>query len=46
MDWRHSLAAGIVSLAHSLDLIVVAEGVEIEKQAQILDHLRAAADLR
>ena len=38
-NWEHSLAAGIISLAHSLGLTVVAEGVETTEQSDILRDL-------
>ena len=38
-DWDRSLAAGIISLAHSLGLTVVAEGVETAEQSDILRAL-------
>jgi diguanylate cyclase (GGDEF)-like protein/PAS domain S-box-containing protein len=42
-DWERSLAAGIISLAHSLGLTVVAEGVETAEQAEILRMLHCDA---
>lgn len=38
-NWERSLAAGIISLAHSLGLTVVAEGVETAEQSDILGML-------
>ena len=38
-DWKRSLAAGIISLGHSLGLSVLAEGVETSEQATILTML-------
>lgn len=38
-DWKRSLAAGIISLGHSLGLRVLAEGVESSEQANILTLL-------
>lgn len=38
-DWKRSLAAGIISLGHSLGLRVLAEGVETSEQATILTML-------
>jgi diguanylate cyclase len=35
-----TLVSTIISLAHSLDLLVVAEGVELEEQAKTLRLLR------
>ncbi|MDZ7676890.1 MAG: EAL domain-containing protein [Acidimicrobiales bacterium] len=35
-DWKRSLAAGIISLGHSLGLHIVAEGVEEAEQAEVL----------
>ncbi len=38
-EWDRSLAAGVISLSHSLGLSVVAEGVETAEQADILGML-------
>ena len=38
-DWKRSLAAGIISLGHSLGLRILAEGVESSEQANILTML-------
>ena len=36
---QHTLVAGIVSLAHSLNLTVVAEGIESDRHREVLEGL-------